>query len=149
MMTGIVSAMIVPAVARAIYGDNLNVLFTFPVIFAASTAGCIAGTLLTKPEDDAILIRFYKQVNPWGAWGPVREKVLLEDPSFEPNPNCSRDWVNVAVGIVWQLCLVTVPTYLVFRNWPWFWCSVAVLAVASVFLKFNWYDRLEKAPAAQ
>jgi Na+/proline symporter len=146
MVTGIASAMVVPAAARAAYGDSLNLLFTFPIIFAVSTAGCIAGALLTKPEDDAVLIRFYRSVNPWGAWGPIREKVLREDPSFEPNRNCRRDWTNVAVGIVWQLCLVTVPVYLVLRNGPWFWGSVALLASSSVFLKFNWYDRLEKAP---
>jgi hypothetical protein len=57
--------------------------------------------------------------------------------------------VNVAVGIVWQLCLVTVPVYLVLRNWTWFWVSVLILGATSAFLKFNWYDRLEKAPAAQ
>jgi Na+/proline symporter len=148
-ISGIVSAMVVPVAARAVYGNQLNVLFTFPVIFAISTAGCIAGTLLTKPEDDAILMNFYRTVNPWGAWGPVREKVLREDPAFKANRDCPRDWVNVAVGIVWQLCLVTLPVYLVLRYWPGFWASAAVLAATSVFLKFNWFNRLERAPAPQ
>jgi hypothetical protein len=132
-----------------IFGDDLNVLYTFPFIFALSTAGCLIGTLLTDPEDDATLMHFYRTVSPWGAWGPIREKVLRLDPGFQPNRNCARDWTNVAVGIVWQLCLVTVPVYLVLRSWRGFWLSAAVLAATSVYLKFRWYDRLEKAPAGQ
>ena len=149
MVTGILGAMFVPSVGRMICGPDLNVLYTFPFIFALSTAGCLAGALLTAPEDDATLIHFYRTVTPWGAWGPVREKVLRLDPAFQPNLNCARDWGNVAVGIVWQLCLVTVPVYLVLRSWEGFWLSVAILAAASVFLKFRWYDRLGRAPAVQ
>jgi Na+/proline symporter len=148
-MSGIVSAMVIPAAARAIYGPDFNVLFAFPVIFAVSAIGCIAGTLLTKPEEDAVLMGFYRTVNPWGFWGPVLAKVRREDPSFEPNRNCARDWINVAVGILWQLCLVTVPVYLVLRSWTWFWASLAVLASTSLFLKFNWYNRLERAPVSK
>jgi len=149
MVTGIVGAMFLPILGRMIFGDDLNVLYTFPFIFALSTAGCLIGTLLTDPEDDATLMHFYRTVSPWGAWGPIREKVLRLDPGFQPNRNCARDWTNVAVGIVWQLCLVTVPVYLVLRSWRGFWLSAAVLAATSVYLKFRWYDRLEKAPAGQ
>jgi solute:Na+ symporter, SSS family len=52
--------------------------------------------------------------------------------------------VNVSVGIVWQLCLVTMPIYLVLRYWSGFWISAGIIAVTSIFMKFNWYDRLEK-----
>jgi Na+/proline symporter len=145
MATGVISAGVVPFLAKMIYGPDVNVLYSFPIVFAISTAGCFLGTLWTKAEDDAILMHFYKTVKPWGFWGPILKKVQLEDPAFEPNRNCARDWTNVAVGIVWQLTLVTVPVYLVVRNWRWFWVSVAVLAVTSVFIKFNWYDKLEKA----
>ena len=105
-------------------------------------------TLLTKPEDDEILKKFYRQVNTWGWWGPIRAKVIQEDPSFLPNRDAARDLSNVAVGIVWQLCLVTLPIYLVLREWPWFWPILAMLAATSVYLKFRWYDKLEKAPVA-
>jgi hypothetical protein len=53
--------------------------------------------------------------------------------------------MNVAVGIVWQLCLTALPIYIVLREWPWAGGIAVVLAVTSVFLKFNWYDKLEKA----
>jgi Na+/proline symporter len=144
MLSGIVSSMIVPIFARRMYGQNLNMLYTFPVIFSVSAASCFIGTFCTKPEDDSVLIHFYKTVRPWGFWGRIRDLVQQQDPSFEPNKDCARDWVNVVVGIVWQLSLVTVPIYLVVRNWPFFWISIGILAATSIFGKFNWYDKLEK-----
>ncbi len=71
---------------------------------------------------------------------------MQEDPSFRPNPNFGKDCINVAVGIVWQLCLTALPIYLVLREWAWVRRrSSPSLVVTSVFLKFNWYDKLEKA----
>ncbi|MGD0259980.1 MAG: sodium:solute symporter family protein [Verrucomicrobiota bacterium] len=149
MMTGIISAMFVPELAVKLVGHDLNPLYTFPVIFSLSVIGCLLGTLLSKPEDDAILKQFYKTVNPWGAWGPIRDQVMREDPAFQPNRNCGRDCVNVMVGIVWQLCLTALPIYLVLRQWSWVGAIVATLGVTSLIIKFNWYDKLEKAPAGR
>jgi len=146
MVTGILSAMVVPLVYQHVYGEDVSVLYSVPAIFACSTVGCLVGALGSAPEDEAILVRFYRTVRPWGAWGPIREKVLRDDPAFQPNRDCARDWVNVAVGVVWQLCLVTMPIYLVLRYWPGFWISIGVIAATSVFMKVNWYDRLEKDP---
>ncbi|HWA86994.1 MAG TPA: sodium:solute symporter family protein [Opitutus sp.] len=143
MIAGIGSA----CAASAIVGDKFNVLYTFPAVFALSFIGCIAGTLLTKPEDDAVLKKFYKTVNPWGWWGPIRAKVVAEDPSFVPNRDAARDLTNVAVGIVWQLCLVTSAIYLVLQEWTIFAGIVVLLIATSLFMKFNWYDKLEKAPS--
>lgn len=148
MISGIVSAMFMPNLAKLILGHSVsNTLYLFPAIFGISAIGCILGTLLTAPESDAVLMRFYKTVNPWGAWGPIRAKVMKEDPTFVPNPDFWRDTVNVVVGILWQLCLTALPIYLVLRNWAVAASIFALLIVTSTFLKFNWYDKLEKAPA--
>jgi hypothetical protein len=50
------------------------------------------------------------------------------------------------VGILWQLSIFTTPIYLVTRNWQYFWPSLSVFVVTITFLKFNWYDKLEKDP---
>ncbi|HVU36045.1 MAG TPA: sodium:solute symporter family protein, partial [Opitutaceae bacterium] len=141
MVTGIGSAL----VAQWWVGDRFNVLYTFPAIFAISLVGSLAGTLLSKPESDDVLKSFYKSVNPWGWWGPIRAKVVAEDPSFVPNRNAARDLTNVAVGIVWQLCLVTLPIYIVLHQWGVAGGILALLVATSTYMKFNWYDRLEKA----
>jgi SSS family solute:Na+ symporter len=152
MMAGILSAMFVPespffgGLAKMYLGHSVsNTLYLFPLILGASVIGCILGTLLTRPEDDAILKNFYKTVNPWGFWGPIREKVMKENSSFRPNPDFAKDCTNVAVGIIWQLCLTALPIYLVLRQWSWVGGVAITLAITSVFLKFNWYDKLEKA----
>lgn len=145
MIAGIGGAMIAKPVGEAIVGHSFNLLYTFPALFVVSLIGCLAGTLLTPAEDDEILKKFYKTVNPWGWWGPIREKVLRDDPAFIPNRNAVHDLTNVAVGIVWQLCLVTLPIYLVLRQWTWAGLIVVLLAATSLYMKVKWYDRLEKA----
>jgi solute:Na+ symporter, SSS family len=155
MVAGIGGAMIVPGITKAIIahsetiqrivGPDFNQLYTIPILIVISLIGCLAGTLLSKPEDDEVLKNFYKTVNPWGCWGPIRAKVMAENPSFVPNHGAPRDLTNVAVGIVWQLCLITLPIYLVLRQWPVAAGILGLLVVTSVFIKFNWYDKLEKA----
>ncbi len=145
MLAGIGGAMVAKPVGEAIVGHSFNLLYTFPALFVVSVIGCVAGTLLTKPEDEAVLKKFYKTVNPWGWWGPIRAKVVAEDPSFVPNRGAAHDLTNVAVGIVWQLCLVTLPIYIVLHQWAWSGLILVVLVAASAYMKRNWYDRLEKA----
>jgi solute:Na+ symporter, SSS family len=144
MATGILSALFVPELLKLGLGHDINALYTFPIIFAVSAVGCFAGTLLTNAEDETILKKFYKTVNPWGFWKPIRGKVVQEDPAFRPNPDFYRDMANVVVGIIWQLCLVALPIFIVLRNWTWICGLILALIATTVFIKFNWYDKLEK-----
>jgi len=146
MVAGIGGAMIISSrIGTWVVGHEFNQLYSFPVLLVFSLIGCLLGTYLSAPEDDEILKKFYRTVNPWGCWRPIREKVIREDPSFVPNRSAVHDLVNVAVGIVWQLCLVTLPIYLVLRNWIWSEWIVGIFIATSIYLKFKWYDRLEKA----
>ena len=115
----------------------------FPVIFVISLIGSIAGTLLTKPEDNDTLKKFYKNVRPWGFWKPVHKLVIQEDPSFEANKDFKRDMFNVVIGICWQSALVAFPVFLVLREWKAFIIAVSIVAVTSVVLKFNWWNKLK------
>ncbi|MBA3484650.1 MAG: Na+:solute symporter [Pirellulales bacterium] len=125
---------------------QMNELYLIPPVLLVSAAGCLLGTLLTPPEDEATLLHFYTTTRPWGAWGPIRETAIATIPGFEPNRNFRRDMFNVAIGIPWQLCLTALPIYVVLQQWWWAGRIAAVLVVLSVILKFTWYDRLEKAP---
>ena len=144
MMSGVLSSMVAPWLTGKILGHDVNPLCTFPFIFGVSVIGCLLGTWLGQPEDEAILKQFYKTVNPWGAWGPIRAKVLQEDPSFQPNPHFKRDTANVFIGIIWQLCLTALPIYLVLQHWLKAAGIAVLLAITSLILKFTWYDQLEK-----
>ena len=146
LLSGILSAMIALSASQAILGHPVsNALYLIPAILVLSAIGCLAGTLLTEPEDVTVLKHFYKQVRPWGFWGPIRDEVLREDPTFRPNGDLARDLLNVLVGIVWQTTMVLLPIYLVLRQWTWVAVIAGLLVITSGFLKFNWYDKLEKA----
>ncbi len=153
MATGIIAALTVPAIVAhiqplqdyaAAHQLNLDVSLGFGLVFGLSLIGCIVGTLATRPENDEIVMDFYRRVRPWGFWGPIREKVQKLDPAFEPNRDFLLDMFNVAVGIVWQVSLVALPIYLVIRQFGRVAIAVAIVLLTSIILKFTWYDRLEK-----
>jgi hypothetical protein len=128
-----------------------NAIYTIPVLILLSLVGCLLGTFLGDPEDEAVLKHFYRTTRPWGVWGPIRARVMAEDPTFVPNGAFVRDSMNVVVGIAWQLCLTSLPIFLVLRSWTWFGGVLVLLVATSVFIKLNWYDKLpekDQAPAS-
>jgi len=147
MISGMAAAIILPlAIGNpdVLFGIQTN-LALFPIVLLISTAASILGTLLTEPEKDEVLMDFYKKVRPWGLWRPIYEKVKKVDPKFERNKDFSRDMVNVIVGTVWQMTFVLIPIYLIIKQFTGMYISIGILLVTSVFLKFNWYDKLEEA----
>jgi Na+/proline symporter len=153
MITGITAALVlafpgllgnVPAVKSflAVYPVNLDVTIVFPLVLGISLVGCLLGTLLTKAEDDAVLMDFYRRVRPWGFWGPVLKKVLAEDPGFKRNKDFGRDMFNIVVGIAWQISLVALPLYIVIQEYQRAALTLAVTLCTSAILKFTWYNHL-------
>jgi solute:Na+ symporter, SSS family len=156
MVAGITASLTVPAILARIspltafakaHSMNLDVSMGFTVVFVISLIGCLAGTLLTKAEDEAVLKDFYRRVRPWGFWGPILKKLRQEDPTFQRNKDFPRDMFNVAVGICWQVTLVALPIYIVIQQFRSAAVAAAIVAVTSVILKFTWYDHLRKLEA--
>jgi Na+/proline symporter len=141
MVTGIVASLAAPI----LFPEIKPALYVFPFILVISAIGTMIASYATKPEDDEILIRFYKSVRPWGFWKPVIEKIRQEDPTFEPNKNFKRDMFNVIVGIAWQTCLVAMPIYLIIKENVAFATAFIIFAAMCWILKKNWYDKLEDA----
>lgn len=137
MISGIAAALTFPRLL-----PGVSALNSFPLLLLISGAASAAATLMSRPEPMDTLKDFYRRTHPWGWWGPVIEAIRAEGGAIQPNRGLWRDAVNVAVGIVWQLCLCLLPFYLVIRKWDGFWLTAGVLAAASVFLKVNWYDKL-------
>lgn len=137
MVTGIASSVVIPLAL-----PSVSALNSFPIILGLSLIGCIVATLVTKAEDEEVLKKFYRQVRPWGFWGPIRDKVMREDPSFKPNPDFGRDMFNIAVGIAWQTSLVAFPVYIVIRRYNLAELAFGVVLATSAILKFTWYDHL-------
>ena len=142
MVTGITASLIVPKALPSVLPVN-----SFPLVLGISLIGCLAGTLLTKPEDEEVLKDFYRRVRPWGFWGPILKQVQEEDPSFQPNRDFWRDMFNIVVGICWQVSLVALPIYIVIQKFDAALVAITIIAVTSVLLKFTWYDHLKDLEA--
>ena len=138
MMSGLVASLVLPLAF-----PELQPLYAFPYLLLAGLIGSIAGTLLTPPEDDEVLINFYQKVRPWGFWQPIKEKVMQKYPEFKANNNFSRDIFNIVVGMIWQISLVVLPIYLVIKEFEPMLGALSVMLVTSYILKKNWYDKLE------
>ncbi len=85
---------------------------------------------------------FYRRVRPWGFWGPIHDKVVKADPTFQRNTDFFRDMFNIAIGTIWQTCFIVLAMFLVTRHFRNMLIALAVLVITSIILKFNWYDRL-------
>lgn len=124
-------------------------IYVFPVILLCSFIGCFLGTFLTAPEDEETVKNFYKQTRPWGFWGPIKRKVMAEDPSFSPNKDFKRDVFNILVGIVWQMSQVVIPIYFILRENYQLAIWAAVFFVTTWLLKKFWYDKLDDSENAK
>ncbi len=138
MAGGIVGAMLVPLLL-----PGMPEIWAFPAILLISLVGCVAGTLLSPPDDEAVLKAFYLKVRPWGFWKPIHDKLAAEHPGLVENKDFKRDMVNVIVGLAWQTALTAAPIFMVIKSWTAFTGCLAVIAVTSLILKFNWYDKMQ------
>ena len=133
---------IVPAlIFPYIFKGTLD-LWYFPWILLISLAGALAGTLLTKPTDEATLKSFYRTVNPWGFWKPVKQMVLAENPDFKPNKNFGIDMFNVFIGTAAQTALMALPIYIVLQKQTPIIITILITVISAFILKKTWWDKL-------
>ena len=127
-----------------VFPDTLALVLLSRLLFALSLAGCIIGTYASVPTDEKTLIAFYRNVRPWGFWGPIHKKVVAQYPDFQANRGFRRDMFNVVVGTVWQTSLVLLPMYVVLLQWRAAALVAGVVVLTSGILKKSWYDLLDK-----
>ena len=138
MASGIMAALVFPYIFK-----NTLPLYSWPLLFLISLAGCFIGTWLTPPTEETVLKQFYKTVRPWGFWKPIQTKVMSEDPDFVPNKRFRLDMFNVVLGIIGQCCLTILPMYIVlWLKFPLL-ITVAILVVIVLVLKRTWWEKLE------
>jgi SSS family solute:Na+ symporter len=137
MTSGILGAIVLLAFPQ------VEPLTAFPILLLVSTVGAVAGSLLTKQQDEETLVNFYSRTRPWGWWFPVTLVAIRRDPLFEANRDFARDMLNVIIGIIWQTAFVALPIYVVIHNWNGAGVCLVIIVTTSAFLKFSWYDRLQ------
>ncbi|PRY09942.1 Na+/proline symporter [Pontibacter ummariensis] len=137
MFVGIAAALTFPY-----FFDGLD-LYYFPLLFVLSLAASIIGTFSGPPTNEETLKEFYRNVRPWGFWGPIDKLVKAEDPTFVENKNFWLDAFNVIIGVIWQMSLTLLPIYLVLGMYAPLAVTGTVLAITCVILKKTWWDRLK------
>jgi solute:Na+ symporter, SSS family len=136
MLSGIVPALIFPY-----FTEGLD-LYYFPYLLLISLAGSLVGTFLAPPTDAQTLKSFYRNVRPWGFWGPIADQVKAEDATFVENKNFWLDMFNVVVGVAWQMSLTLLPIYLILSMYNELLVVLSILLVCSLILKKTWWDKL-------
>ena len=140
---GMVGGLIPALTFRFIFTGILDT-YTFPLMLLISVVACLVGTYTAPPVEEKILMDFYKNVRPWGFWGPIRDKVIAEDPGFKENKNFGKDMFNVFIGIIWQTALVAMPIYFVLMDYLPLSVTVVIAIVTTLILKKTWFDKLPK-----
>lgn len=137
MMAGIVAALVFPFIFTGLP------LYNWPLLFLISIIGCVAGTYMAPPTEDAVLKKFYAQVRPWGFWQPIHKKVVADDPLFRPNKRFKLDMFNVVLGIIGQSCLTILPMYFILRMKLPLLITIIILGIIVFILKRTWWNKLE------
>ena len=128
---------------------DLPLYVTFPVICIASLLATLAGSLLTRPTGQAILVEFYQSVRPFGAWGPIRAKAdLTAGQLADKSEGLPLAALNVVLAGVAILGVYLGPMYLVGHWHLQAMICFALTAVAVVGLYFTWYRNLPAAEEA-
>ncbi|MCB4797906.1 sodium:solute symporter family protein [Neotamlana laminarinivorans] len=123
---------------------QIPAIYMFPIIFVVSLLGSFLGTLFTPATNMQTLKSFYKNVKPWGFWGPVFKALKSEDETFEKNTSFLSDMLNCVVGIVWQSSMILLPIYFMIRDYPKMWMAFIVFIITTVILKFTWLDKVKQ-----
>ena len=125
------------------WDQNLPEIFLFPLVLGISFIGCVVGTFIKPLENEAQVIRFYRDTQPWGWWGPIRKKLLEQEPDWKSTTSFKRDAFNVIVGMVWQMAQVLIPIYFMIKNNTQLAIWTVIFFVCSYLLKKFWWDRLK------
>ncbi|MBI5094059.1 MAG: hypothetical protein HZB26_16655 [Candidatus Hydrogenedentes bacterium] len=121
------------------YFSNLPLYVTFPAIALGVMVVATATALLTAPTDRETLVKFYREVRPWGFWGPVAREAGALAPS-----GAAWDLGTVFAGIPWLIAMYLLPVYVVLHRFTEAAAAGVVVVSLSVVLYFVWFKKLER-----
>jgi len=143
MLSGMITAMITEGI-----GIEIPEYANFLIPASMSLLGCILGTLLTPPTDEAVLDNFYQVTRPFGFWQPMRNKLSFPQQAKIKREN-QRDILAIAIAVPWQLVLFLTGMMLLTKQWePLGWLLV-ILMLLSIALYFSWFRYLGKEQVSE
>jgi len=116
----------------------------FPIIASASAVITVVVSLMTEPTDPSTLARFYFDVRPAGAWGPVRGGLHCQ--LDRDCRSCfTRDAVNTVLAVLGICGLYVGSLYLILHQWLATFACFGTSVAVSVIMYFTWYRHLPPA----
>jgi len=114
----------------------------FPVIAIASTLITITVSLLTTATDMETLKNFYRKVQPAGAWGPAKDGLLADVPTFKKQSPFWREAMNTLIAMIGVTSLYVSMLYLVLHRLEIGFTLLGTTLTAVIVLYFTWYKYL-------
>jgi hypothetical protein len=134
------AASLVTSLVLQIAGLNLadtasaDYALTMLITVGVTTVVWVTVTLLTPPESEQTLERFYRRVRPGGAgWRRVSERLGYGP---EPIPGGALSWVNWIAGVVAVYAAVFAVGALL-TGWPWRGAIYGVVSIAAFSLIYR------------
>ncbi len=122
----------------------------FPTIITCALVGAVVTSLRTQRAPMAVLVRFWRQINPWGLWSEVaaeasREGHVDATQLAERRKERRHDAIAVMFSLPFQVCTLLGSMALVWHDWPRVTMFFSVSAACAVGLYFFWYRNLKSA----
>jgi len=111
------------------------------ITLAVSVIAAIVVTFATPPVDCDDLRRFYKQIRPFGLWGPLSGE-LDEDKRKHLRLETTIDCLNVFVALGWQVCMFIAAITAVWHRWTAMYLACSGAVMLGLVLYFSWYRGL-------
>jgi len=109
-----------------------------PIIWLASLAGCLLGSLLTPATPIAVLETFYARVRPFGLWKPVRA-ISANAPAIVSLPRVATNVIAAVFALVASFLSVF---FLIGHYFTYFGVTFIVVLSSAVILYHSWYKLL-------
>jgi Na+/proline symporter len=139
---------LVQAVLEYHWGKSWPVYESFPVLALVVLVVAVVAAVLTPPVDMATLKRFYRDVQPAGAWRAVARAVREDDPAFRKEP-FGIDLFNTVVGVVWLGLMYVAPVLLITHQMVEAAVAGGIVLVLTGVLAMTWWPNLPKAEAVR
>ena len=122
--------------------------WSFPSIVGSAFVLAVVVALATDPVPDNVLVKFYLQINPWGAWGRVARLAHADGLADEKNllgrlVENLNDVIALCFSVPFQLCVLLGAMSFMWHDWGKFSFFAIITVVSMVGLYFFWWRNLK------
>jgi len=136
------------AILQLLFWPQCHELLAFMISFASGAAGSVIGTLLGKPDDEAVVSRFYRLTLPFGWWKREFAKLPVEARQRLRREH-RNELLSLPFALLWQISLFLLPMQALLHAWQDFLVTLGLNLVASLGLYVFWYRPLQKTSLAE